>query len=71
MKINDLKKHKASLHRVARYMLIAELVLVLLGLLAYANYLAISSNSLLEIFLMGFTDTFLVLATLVGIATSD
>ena len=70
MKINDLKEHKASLHRVARYMLIAELVLVLLFALAYANYLAFSSNSLLEIFLMGFTDTFLVLVTL-GFATSD
>ena len=70
MKINDLKEHKASLHRVARYMLIAELVLVLLGALAYANYLAISSNSLLEIFVVGFTDIFLILVTL-DIATSD
>ena len=70
MEINDLKEHKASLHRVVRYMLIAELVLVILGALAYANYLAISSNSLLEIFFVGFTDTFLVLVTL-GIATSD
>ena len=70
MEINDLKEHKASLHRVVRYMLIAELVLVLLGLLAYANYLAFSSNSLLEIFVVAFTDTFLILVTLV-IATSD
>ena len=70
MKINDLKEHKASLHRVARYMLIAELVLVILVALAYANYLAISSNSLLEIFVVGFTDIFLILVTL-DIATSD
>ena len=70
MKINDLKEHKASLHRVARYMLIAELVLVILVALAYANYLAISSDSLFEIFLVGFTDTFLILLTL-GFATSD
>jgi hypothetical protein len=70
MKINDLKERKASLHRVARYMLIAELVLAFLVLFAYANYLAFLSDSLLEIFLVGFTDTFLVLFTL-GIATSD
>ncbi len=70
MKINDLKEHKASLHRVARYMLIAELVLVVLFALAYANYLVFSSDSLFEIFLVGFVDTFLVLVTL-DIATSD
>lgn len=70
MKINDLKEHKASLHRVVRYMLIAEFVLVILVALAYANYLAISSDSLFEIFLVGFTDTFLILVTL-GFATSD
>ena len=70
MKINDFKERKASLHRVARYMIIAELVLVLLGALAYANYLAISSGSIFEIFLVGFIDTFLVLVTLC-FATSD
>ena len=70
MKINDLKEHKASLHRVARYMLIGELVSVILVALAYANYLAFSSDSLFEIFLVGFTDTFLILVTL-GFATSD
>lgn len=70
MKINDLKEHKASLHRVERYMLIAELVLAVLVLLAYANYLAFSSNSLLVSFLVGFTDTFLILVTL-DIVTSD
>lgn len=70
MKINDLKEHKAHLHRAVRYMLIAELVLAFLGTLAYANYLAISSNSLLGSFLVGFTDTFLILVTL-DIVTSD
>lgn len=69
MKINDLKEHKASVHRVARYMLIAEFVLAVLVLMAYANYLAFSSDSLLEIFLVGFTDIFLILVTL-DIATS-
>ena len=70
MKINDLKEHKASVHRVARYMLIAELVLTPLFALAYANYWAFSSNSLLGIFLVGFTDTLLILVTL-DIATLD
>ena len=70
MEIHEIKKNKSRLHRVAHFLLGALLLLAGLGGFAYLNYLAFSSNSLLEIFSVGFADTSLVLVTL-DIATSD
>ena len=70
MKINYLKEHKTTLHRVIRFLARAELVLGWLAVLAYFNYLAFSSGDLFPIFLLAFADTSLVLLIL-DIITSD
>lgn len=64
MRIKDLKEYKTRLHRLVRYMLGAVLVLTNLVTLGYANYLAISSDSIFGISLVAFLDTFVVLAIL-------
>ena len=64
MRIKDLKEYKTRLHRLVKYMLGAEIVLALLVTLAYANYLAISSDSIFGIFFAAFTDTLVVLVIL-------
>jgi hypothetical protein len=64
MRIKDLKKYKTRLHRLVRYMLGAVLVLAILVTLGYANYLAISSDSIFVIFFDAFIDTLIVLVIL-------
>jgi hypothetical protein len=64
MRIKDLKEYKTRLHRLVRYMLGAELVLAFLITLAYANYLAISSNSIFGSFFVAFIDILVVLVIL-------
>lgn len=64
MRIKDLKEHKTRLHRLVRYMLGAELVLAFLVSFAYANYLAISSNSIFGSFFVAFIDILVVLVIL-------
>ena len=64
MRIKDLKEYKTRLHRLVRYMLVAEIVLAFLGSLAYANYFAISSGSIFKIFFVAFIDTLVVLVIL-------
>ena len=64
MRIKDLKEYKTRLHRLVRYMLGAVLVLALLVPLAYANYLAVSSDSIFKIILVAFTDILAVLVNL-------
>ena len=64
MRIKDLKEYKTRLHRLVRYMLGAEFVLAILFSLAHANYLAISSDSILGIFLVAFIDILTVLVIL-------
>ena len=64
MRIKDLKEYKTRLHRLVRYMLGAELVLVILVTLGFANYSVISSDSILGVFFVAFIDIFIVLAIL-------
>lgn len=64
MRIKDLKEYKTRLHRLVRYMLGAVFVLALLVPLAYANYLAVSSDSIFGSFLVALTDTLIVLVIL-------
>ena len=64
MRIKDLKEYKTRLHKLVRYMLGAELVLAFLASLVYANYLAISSDSIFKISLVAFTDILTVLVIL-------
>ncbi len=70
MEIHEIKKSKNRLHRLIRFLFRAEFVLGSLFLMTYANYLAFSSDSLLEIFLVAFADTSFVLLIL-DIATSN
>ena len=64
MRIKDLKEYKTRLRRLIRYMLGAEFVLGILVSLAFANYLAISSDSISGISFVAFIDIFVVLAIL-------
>ena len=64
MRIKDLKEYKTRLRRLIRYMLGAEFVLAILVSLAFANYLAISSDSILGISFVAFIDTLVVLGIL-------
>ena len=64
MRIKDLKEYKTRLRRLVRYMLGAEFVLAILVSLAFATYLAISSDSILGIFFVAFIDTLVVLVIL-------
>ena len=64
MRIKDLKEYKTRLRRLVRYMLRAEFVLAILVSLAFANYLVISSDSILGISFVAFIDTFVVLVIL-------
>jgi hypothetical protein len=64
MRIKDLKEYKNRLHRLVRYTLGAELVLAFLVSLSYANYLAISSDSIFGIFFVAFIDALIVLVIL-------
>ena len=64
MRIKDLKEYKTRLRRLVRYMLGAEFVLAILVSLAFANYLVISSDSILGIFFVAFIDTLVVLVIL-------
>ena len=64
MRIKDLKEYKTRLHRLVRYMLGAEIVSAILVSLVYANYLAISSDSIFGIFFVAFIDTLVVLVIL-------
>ena len=63
MRIKDLKEYKTRLRRLVRYMLGAEFVLAILVSLAFANYLVISSDSILGISFVAFI-TFVVLVIL-------
>lgn len=64
MRIKDLKEYKTRLHRLVRYMLGAVLVLANLVTLGYANYLAISSDSIFGSFFMADLDILAVLVIL-------
>ena len=64
MRIKDLKEYKTRLRRLIRYMLGAVLVLANLVTLGYANYLAISSDSIFGSFFMASLDTLVVLVIL-------
>ena len=64
MRIKDLKEYKPRLRKLIRYMLGAELVLAFLASLVFANYLAISSDSIFGISLVAFLDTLVVLVIL-------
>lgn len=64
MRIKDLKEYKTHLHRLVRYMLGAVLVLGNLVTMGYANYLAISGDSIFGSVFMAFIDTLVVLVIL-------
>lgn len=64
MGIKDLKEYKTRLHRLVRYMLGAMLVLANLVTFGYANYLAITSDSIFGSFFMASIDTLVVLVIL-------
>ena len=70
MEIHEIKKHKNSLKRLVNLLFEAQLVLIILAILAYVNYLAFSSGELFSIFLLTFADTSFVLLIL-DILTSD
>ena len=70
MRINDLKEYKPRLHRLVRYMLGAELVLVILVSWGFVNYSVISSGSIFGIFFVAFID-FLVVLVILDIILSD
>ena len=64
MRIKDLKEYKTHLHRLVRYMLGAVFVLGNLVTMGYANYLAISGDSIFASAFMAFIDTLVVLVIL-------
>ena len=70
MEIHEIKKSKNRLHRLIRFLFLAEFVLGWLAAMAYVNYLAFSSDSFFVIFLVALADTSLVLLIL-DIITSD